>query len=127
MRTAREAAGVHVDPPRPRPEGPRAAQAAADSPAPLLQLPHVDMEAVKRLGRKRVRALADLAALAPGERVAQLTAAGAPPRRGRKPDAHRARPHGRLARGARAGQARPRARARAGDRTGRRGRPARQA
>jgi len=76
-----------------RPEGPRAAQAAADSPAPLLQLPHVDMEAVKRLGRKRVRALADLAALAPDERVAQLTAAGAPPlahaRSGRKPDAPR--------------------------------------
>jgi len=75
--------GVRADLPRPQSEGSRAAQAAADSPAPLLQLPHVDMEAVKRLGRKRMRALADLAALAPDERVAQLTAAGAAPRRAR--------------------------------------------
>lgn len=52
-------------------------QAAAESNAPLLQLPHVDYELVKKLSRKRVRSLAELAALDPVSRLDALTSAGA--------------------------------------------------
>ena len=57
--------------------GPR--QAAADSNAPMLQLPHVDYELVKKLSRKRVRSLSDLAALEPASRLAMLVSVGALP------------------------------------------------
>ncbi|KAK9839330.1 hypothetical protein WJX81_008661 [Elliptochloris bilobata] len=51
-------------------------KAAADSNAPLLQLPHVDYELTKKLSRKRVRSLADLAAMAPDKRLAMLSSVG---------------------------------------------------
>ena len=44
--------------------------------ATLAQLPHVDGEILKRLGRKRVRSLADLAALPTPERASLLTSVG---------------------------------------------------
>lgn len=47
--------------------------------APLMQLPHADLEVAKKLGRKRVRSLAELAALAPEERGSVLESCGLRP------------------------------------------------
>lgn len=44
----------------------------ADGPLTLLQLPHVDAEVSKQLGRKKVKGLADLVAAEPAERTALL-------------------------------------------------------
>ncbi len=49
-----------------------------EGPAPLLQLPHLDGEVVKRLQRKRVRGLPDLQALSGPERRDVLAFAGLP-------------------------------------------------
>lgn len=42
----------------------------------MLQLPHLDMDTIKRLGRKRVRGLSDLLDLPPEERLVALQAVG---------------------------------------------------
>ena len=44
--------------------------------ATLFQMPHLDAEVMKRLGRKRIRSLQDLSALPPAERTSLLTSAG---------------------------------------------------
>lgn len=42
----------------------------------MLQLPHMDMDVIKRLGRRRVRGLGELLELAHEERIAALQGAG---------------------------------------------------
>ena len=45
----------------------------------MLQLPHVDMDAIKKLSRRRVRGLGDLLELPPEERLAALHSCGGHP------------------------------------------------
>ena len=51
-------------------------QAGTDSQAPMLQLPHVTMETVKRLSRKKVRGLSHLVEMSAQERLEALTSSG---------------------------------------------------
>ena len=44
----------------------------------LLQLPHFDYDLVKRMGRKRVRTLAELATMEAEERMGLFVSSGAP-------------------------------------------------
>ena len=44
----------------------------------MLQLPHVDMDVIKKLSRRRVRGLGDLLELPPEERLAALHGCGGP-------------------------------------------------
>ena len=52
--------------------------AAAEGALPLLQLPHVDEDVAKALGRRKVRSLAELLVLEPAERQAALKEAKVP-------------------------------------------------
>ena len=52
-------------------------QGGADS-GVLLQLPHFDYDVVKRMGRKRVRTLAELATMDAEERLDLFVSSGAP-------------------------------------------------
>ena len=49
---------------------------------PLLQLPHVDTDVMKRLARRRVRGMTDLLMLPASERLASFTACGTHPTHG---------------------------------------------
>lgn len=51
-------------------------QAGADSQAPMLQLPYMTMDVIKRLTRKKIRGLSDLLLLPADERIVTLTASG---------------------------------------------------
>lgn len=51
-------------------------QAGTDSQAPMLQLPHMDMDVIKKLGRKRVRGLGELLDLPEDERLSVLESTG---------------------------------------------------
>lgn len=53
-----------------------AAKGSVEGPAPLLQLPHMDGKAAKRLARRRVRGLGDLQGKSPQERSQDLRDAG---------------------------------------------------
>ena len=54
-------------------------QGSADS-GVLLQLPHFDYDVVKRMGRKRVRTLAELATMDAEERLDLFVSSGVRPR-----------------------------------------------
>ena len=51
-------------------------QVGQDSQAPMLQLPHMDMDIIKKLGRKRVRSLGELLILESEERLTLLKSCG---------------------------------------------------
>ena len=55
---------------------PGAHKGTVEGTAPLLQLPHMDGEVVRKLMRKKVRGLPELQALPVGERQEVLTFAG---------------------------------------------------
>ena len=47
-------------------------QAGSDSQAPILQLPHLDMDTIKRLSRKKVRGLGELLNMPEDDRLSVL-------------------------------------------------------
>ena len=54
------------------------AQAGSDSSAAVLQLPHMTGDVLRKLGRRKARALGDLLNLPPDELLDTLTCSGAP-------------------------------------------------